>query len=207
MTQHSDTNQKTARRVFANEFNDGLHTFTESDEDKAPVYQLLPTGQRANRVFAVGTYTETEDKTDNYVRARVVDPTGTFMLYAGQYQIDAKAEIESLTPPTYVAIVGKPNVYTPDDEDQTYASLKPESITVVDEAVRNAWVKETASLTIDRIDAFDPQENKYANMASNQFPESGIDYRDSIVSAIAELEGGSPTEGRDSTPDETAQTA
>ena len=112
MTQHSDTNLKTARRVLANEFNDGLHTFTESDEDKAPVYQLLPTGQRANRVFVVGTYTETEDKTDKYVRARVVDPTGTFMLYAGQYQRDAKAEIESLTPPTYVAVVGKPNVYT-----------------------------------------------------------------------------------------------
>lgn len=207
MTQHSDTNLKTARRVLANEFNDGLHTFTESDEDKAPVYQLMPTGQRANRVLVVGTYTETDDKTDDYVRARVVDPTGTFMLFAGQYQRDAKAEIESLSPPTYVAIVGKPNVYTPDDEDQTYASLKPESITVIDEATRNKWVKQAANATIERIEAFDPQENKYARMASNRFPESGIDYRDSIVNAIAELESGSPVESQEQTPDETTQTA
>ena len=207
MTQHSDTDKKTARRVFATEFNDGLHTFTESDEDKAPVYQLLPTGQKANRVFVIGTYTETEDKTENYVRARVVDPTGTFMLYAGQYQRDAKASIEALEAPEYVAVVGKPNVYTPDDEDQTYASLKPESVTVVDEATRNRWVKQTAKATTARIEAFDPQESEYARLATNQFGQVGIDYRDSIVSAIAELEADNSTEGKPTASGETTSMA
>jgi hypothetical protein len=53
--------REVARRVFAREFNDANHTFKESEDDRAPVYVLLPTGARANRVFVVGTLTETED--------------------------------------------------------------------------------------------------------------------------------------------------
>ena len=53
--------REVAQRVFAGEFNDASYTFKESDDDRAPVYLLLPSGERANRVFIVGTLTETED--------------------------------------------------------------------------------------------------------------------------------------------------
>ncbi|MFB6177809.1 MAG: DNA-binding protein, partial [Halobaculum sp.] len=51
--------REVARRVFAAEFNDGSHSFKESEDERAPLYLLLPTGERANRVFLVGTLTET----------------------------------------------------------------------------------------------------------------------------------------------------
>jgi RPA family protein len=64
--------REVARRVFAREFNDAGYTFKESDDERAPVYSLLPTGERANRILAVGTLTETEDvgEDSEYWRAR-----------------------------------------------------------------------------------------------------------------------------------------
>ena len=52
---------------------------------------LLPTGAKANRIFVVGTLTETEDvgSDDEYWQGRIVDPTGRFFTYAGQYQPEA----------------------------------------------------------------------------------------------------------------------
>ncbi|KPN29615.1 hypothetical protein SY89_00329 [Halolamina pelagica] len=38
--------REVARRAFATEFNDASHTFKESDDERAPAYQLLPTGRR-----------------------------------------------------------------------------------------------------------------------------------------------------------------
>ena len=59
--------REVARRVFAAEYNDASYTFKESDDERAPLYLLLPTGERANRVFVVGkprTY-ETDDGSVN----------------------------------------------------------------------------------------------------------------------------------------------
>jgi RPA family protein len=74
--------REVAQRAFAEEFNDATYMFKESDDDRAPVYVLLPTGVKANRVFVVGTLTETEDvgSEDEYWQGRIVDPTGTFFL-------------------------------------------------------------------------------------------------------------------------------
>jgi len=36
--------REVARRVFASEFNDAEFTFKESDDERAPLYALLPTG-------------------------------------------------------------------------------------------------------------------------------------------------------------------
>ncbi|MDX1746991.1 MAG: DNA-binding protein, partial [Halobacteriales archaeon] len=102
--------REVAHRVFAREFNDATHTFKESDDERAPVYLLLPTGAAANRIFVVGTLTETEDvgQDSEYWRGRVVDPTGTFFVYAGQYQPEAASALREAEPPAYVAVAGKP---------------------------------------------------------------------------------------------------
>ena len=180
--------REVARRAFAAEFNDATYTFKESDDERAPVYSLLPTGQRANRVFVVGTLTETEDVGDDseYWRGRIVDPTGTFFAYAGQYQPEATSVLRDVETPAYVAVVGKPRSYETDEGDVN-VSLRPESITVVDGETRDRWVVETAERTLDRIESFG-EAGEYAAMAETQYdPELSV-YRDQVIAAIEDLE-------------------
>jgi hypothetical protein len=195
----STPTREVARRVFASEFNDASYTFKESDDERAPVYLLLPTGQRANRVFLVGTLTETEDVGEDaeYWQGRIVDPNGdTFFAYAGQYQPDAASMLRDLEPPAYVAIVGKPRTYETDD-GEVNTSIRPESITPVDEATRDRWVVETAERTLERIQAFDAGEegadpaaapNEYAAMAAQEYDLPLENYRRTVVSALESLE-------------------
>ena len=184
--------REVAQRVFAREFNDSGYTFKESDDDRAPVYLLLPTGERANRIFVVGTLTETEDvgEDSEYWRGRVVDPTGTFFVYAGQYQPEAANVLREIETPKYVAVVGKPRTYETDEGD-TNVAVRPESITVVDAATRDRWVTETAGRTVERIEAAaeDPEGiNEYARMATEQYDLPPENYREAIVAALEELE-------------------
>jgi RPA family protein len=180
--------REVARRAFAAEFNDATYTFKESDDDRAPVYSLLPTGERANRVFVVGTLTETEDvgEDSEYWRGRIVDPTGTFFAYAGQYQPEAASALRETETPAYVAVVGKPRTYETEEGDVN-VSLRPESITIVDAATRNRWVVETAERTLDRIEAFD-EADEYAAMAETQYDSDLAVYRDQVVKALEDLE-------------------
>ena len=179
--------REVARRVFAREFNDASHTFKESDDERAPVYLLLPTGERANRVFLVGTLTEKEDvgEGDEYWRGRIVDPTGTFFVYAGQYQPEAASTLRDLEPPAYVAVVGKPRTYETDD-GSVNVSVRPESITAVDSVTRDRWVVEAAQRTLERVEAFEDESNEYARMAREEYDLPVEEYR---RTALAALEG------------------
>jgi hypothetical protein len=156
--------REVARRVFADEFNDATFSFKESDDDRAPVYALLPTGEKVNRVFFVGTLTEKDDvgEDNEYWRGRIVDPTGTFFVYAGQYQPEATSTLRELNPPAYVAVVGKPRTFETDD-GTVNVSVRPESIQVVDAATRDRWVVETADRTIDRVGAFTSRSTGTSN--------------------------------------------
>ena len=182
--------REVARRVFAGEFNDATHTFKESEEERAPVYALLPTGEKANRIFVVGTLTETEDvgEDSEYWQGRVVDPNGDpFFVYAGQYQPEAASMLRELEPPAYVAITGKPRTYETDDGDVN-VSVRPESITLVDAATRDRWVVETAERTLERIERFEDDTNEYARMADEQYDRPSAQYRDLVVTALESLE-------------------
>ena len=185
--------REVARRVFATEFNDASYTFKESEDERAPVYLLLPTGERANRVFIVGTLTEKEDvgEDSEYWRGRVVDPNGdTFFVYAGQYQPDAASVLRELETPAYVSVVGKPRTYQADDEDDVYVSVRPESITEVDTATRDRWVVETAERTLERVQAFDDEANEYARMAEEQYDIQVEEYRTRAIAALESLDDG-----------------
>jgi RPA family protein len=185
-----------AQRVFASEFNDSIYTFKESDDERAPLYALLPTGARANRVFIVGTLTEKSDvgEDSEYWQGRIVDPTGTFFVYAGQYQPEAANFLREVEPPAYVAIVGKPRTYETDEGDVN-VSLRPESITEVDVGTRDRWVVETAERTIERIEAFE-DGHEYATMAGEEYELPVENYRRDLVSALESVEG-SEEEGND----------
>ena len=192
----SELTREVARRVFASEFNDSTYTFKESDDERAPNYALLPTGDRANRVFVVGTLTETEDVGDEseYWRGRVVDPTGTFFVYAGQYQPEAASVLRDTEPPAYVSIVGKPRTYETDD-GEVNVSVRPESITTVDEATRNRWIVETAERTIERIRDYQAADaddgaavDEYVRMAREEYDLPVENYRRAAIEALESLD-------------------
>ena len=188
MSQEAPT-RELAHRVFAAELNDATYTFKESDEERAPVYLLLPTGARANRIFVIGTLTETEDVggEGEYWRGRVVDPTGTCFVYAGQYQPQAASMLRELDTPAYVAVVGKPRTYETDD-GTVNVSVRPESITPVDVNARDRWVVEAAERTLDRIESYDRETNEVAMLAREEYDQSLDRYRDAVISALESLE-------------------
>ena len=143
--------REVAYRVFAAEFDDATVAYSESDEERAPNYVVTPTGARANRLFAVGVLTAVEDVNPEMVRGRVVDPTGPFVTYAGQYQPDALAFLERADPPAFVALTGKARTFEPDDGDAVYSSVRPESINAVAADTRDRWVVTAAERTLTRI--------------------------------------------------------
>jgi RPA family protein len=199
--------REVARRLFAREFTDATYMFKESDDELAPNYTLLPTGERLNRLFFVGTLTEINDvgSDSEYWQGRVVDPTGTFFIYAGQYQPEAASTLRQLDTPNYVAVVGKPRSYETDDGD-TNVAVRPESITTVDEPTRDRWVIETAEQTIERLQAFGAETNEYAQMAREEYGEVLSPYREGAIAALESLDESEERviEGEDTQPDASA---
>jgi RPA family protein len=146
--------REVAWRVFAAEYDDATLEHSDSDEERAPNYVVTPTGARVNRLFVVGVLTEVEQVSDEVLRGRVVDPTGGFVVYAGQYQPDAMAFLERADPPAFVAVTGKARTFRPDDSDAVYTSVRPESINEVDAETRDRWTVQTAEQTLQRVRTF-----------------------------------------------------
>ena len=142
-----------AKRVFAAEFREIIHQFRDGTDEWSPTFSLLPTGERCNRVCIVGTLIDVQksEGENQFCRARVTDPTGTFFVSAGSYQPEAMHQLEQLTPPKFVSVIGKPNIYTSQDGRQL-ASLRAEIVAQVEKDVRDFWIIETAERTLDRLD-------------------------------------------------------
>jgi RPA family protein len=160
-----------ARRVFAAELRECRYQFKESEDEKSPTFVLLPSGERCNRIFLVGTLTEKQRQGDQniFYRGRVVDPTGTFFIMAGSYQPEAMQQLAKIDTPAFVAVIGKPNLYqTPDGA--FLVSVRVESITVVDKETRDLWVLDTAALTLDRIEAMATGQSVDIAKALEQYP-------------------------------------
>ncbi len=143
--------REVAHRLLAAEFDDATLSYSESDEERAPNYVITPTGARVNRLFAVGVLTEVERVNDDVLRGRVVDPSGAFVTYAGQYQPDPAAFLDRTTPPAFVALTGKARTFEPEDSDVVYTSVRPESINAVDDDTRDRWVVSAAESTLERL--------------------------------------------------------
>lgn len=145
--------REVAQRVFAAEFNLAAHSYKE-DGDRSPTFVVSPFGAKVNRLFAVGVLTSVEavGQTGDRFRAQIVDPTGTFNVYSGQYEPEATQQLNELRPPVVVAVVGKSRTYQP-DTGVTYVSVRPETIRAVEKHDRDAWVIETARLSLQRLDA------------------------------------------------------
>lgn len=169
--------REVAYRLFAAEFDDADLEYSDSDEERAPNYVVTPTGARVNRLFAVGVLTEVEPVSDDVLRARVVDPTGAFVTYAGQYQPEAVAFLEDADVPSFVSLTGKARTFQPDGSDRVFTSVRPESITTVDAETRDRWTVQAAEHTLARIAtmarALDREERGEALTASLR--EAGVE--------------------------------
>lgn len=155
-SESSDDNyaaRQPSKYVLARELNMVDETY-QGDSDTDPVYALLPTFTGANRVFFIGTLTETEDTSSDgsnpYMKARIVGPTGTFYVYAGQYQPDAKAFIQDAEAPEVVAVTGKPKTFETDD-GETRVKIAPEQMSTVSMEDRSRWVVDAARHTHRRL--------------------------------------------------------
>lgn len=174
-----------ARRVFAAEYNQADLEFRDGDEEYATRYILIPSGQRVNRLFVVGTLTDKENVGDDqeYWKANIVDPTGKFVVYAGQYQPEAISTIKQTDAPSYVAVVGKVNTFEGESGD-LLTSLRPESFTVVDQETRDKWVSETAQRTMERLRNV---EGSDIEQAEEHYGERG-GTQENVVQALESLE-------------------
>lgn len=171
--------REVARRIFAEELKSSNYSFRDGEDQHqyAPQYLLTPSGAKCNRVLFVGTLTEKDDigGDTEYWRGRVVDPTGSMLIYAGQYQPEAAQILASMEAPAFVSIVGKPNLYQTEDGN-IIISLRAESIQRVDEATRNQWIMDTARRTLERLSILDkaepaPQSGEFAT-ADRAFPST-----------------------------------
>jgi len=143
--------REVAYRLLAAEYDDADLSYSAGEEERAPNYVVTPTGARVNRAFVVGVLTEVETVGDNILRARVVDPTGAFVLYAGQYQPDEQAFLDRADTPAFVAVTGKARTFQPDDADRVFTSLRPESVNEVDADTRDRWTVAAAEQTLERV--------------------------------------------------------
>jgi RPA family protein len=144
--------REVARRIFAEELRNSSLAFRDSEDQYAPQYLLTPTGAKCNRIFLVGTLTERDDigGDTEYWRGRIVDPTGSILIYAGRYDPGAAHMMATIEPPAFVAVVGKPKIFQPED-GSVIVNVRAEAIRQVEEATRDRWILDTARRTQERL--------------------------------------------------------
>ncbi len=132
---------------------------------------MTPTGDKVKRVLMMGVLVEVDNvgTSGDYLRGRVIDPTGAFTVYAGQYQPEVLLALSNLTIPCFVAVVGKTSAYRP-DEETTIVSIRLETIVEIDAKTRDYWVKETVARTLERVGKSqlpEAEKEKYRQMCKD----------------------------------------
>lgn len=168
-TDSQANSRSVAKRVFASELTVSPVTIQFSQEDDAPQYQLLRSGEPAHRVAIAGVLTEVSEVSSSMLNARICDPTGPVECYAGQYQPDAQADIQALEAPENVMVVGKTSTYEPENWGPL-VSITVESMTPISQNERERWTAETIERTADRIDALEAGQAEYADLTREQYP-------------------------------------
>ncbi|NOY11193.1 MAG: hypothetical protein GXO67_03725 [Archaeoglobi archaeon] len=173
--------REVAKRVFAYEL---VRSTYQIQEEDSPKYILTPTGERANRIFSVAVLLDKEEigADTNFWRLRLADPTGTFYATVGRFQPEALEVVSEINVPELVAVVGKTRVF--EGTSRKLVSLRPESIAVVDLAVRDYWVLETAKRTLERIEAMEKREGEDVELAWQIYNPDLNEYREMVKKAL-----------------------
>ncbi|HSD57046.1 MAG TPA: hypothetical protein VLB04_02605 [Methanotrichaceae archaeon] len=179
--------REVAWRVFAEELRASNLAFRENEDQYAPLYLLTPTGAKCNRVFLVGTLTERDDigGDTEYWRGRIVDPTGSILIYAGQYQPEAAQALANIEPPAFVSVVGKPKLYQTEDGN-IIISVRVEAIHKTDKAARDQWILDAARRTYERL--------QHLQGAKPLSASGGFSTADKTPAAIPDVDAGKALE-------------
>ena len=200
--------RETAWRMFSKEFNNATFDIS-STEERAPSYVVTPLGAKVNRLFIVGVVTDTENVgtvESPMVRARMADPSGSYYLSAGQFQVESMNVLKELKPPEFLAVVGKAKVYSP-DESVRLLSIRPEVAKKCDTKLRDYWIYDTCISTLARLELMAEVEKmnppsieeieklgypKYmaegAVVAANHYKKTDYEsYKDLVVNALKEI--------------------
>ena len=176
-----------AVRMFSKELKDSDLLYREEEEQYAPQYVLTPTGAKANRVLIAGVLTEVENigLGAEYYKARISDPTGTFTIYAGQYQAEASRFLAEVQTPSFVTVVGKVTAFKADD-GKMILSVRPEHIQTTTKKDRDIWILETAKKTHERVTVFEQEgsDNPNVKNASDHYSPDFTEYRNMILKAL-----------------------
>ena len=176
-----------AKRVFAAELRETRLQFKDGNDEKSPVYVILPTGERCNRIFFCGQMTQKEKKGDDtpFYTARVTDPTGIFFINAGSYQQEAMAKISKIEQGMYVSVIGKPVVRTTPD-GSVFVSVRVENISVTDIDTAKIWIDDAAKATLDRIAVFGKTDD---SIKAEEFYNTNLDvYKQAAYNALIKTE-------------------
>jgi RPA family protein len=104
---------------------------------------------------------------------------------AGSYRPEAMQQLARIEPPAFVAVVGKPNLYTTPD-GTCLVSVSAESISVVDRETRDLWVLDTARETLDRLDVFGTTED--SRKAQEEYGTQPDIYRKIVYDALTQVQ-------------------
>jgi RPA family protein len=147
----SNKSNPPASRIFATEFADGAFSYSHPTGDEEAQFVLMPTGELVNRIFVVGVLTEKSSIDEDVVRARIVDTTGVFVIYAGKHQSAEQTFIKKASTPQLVALTGKARTFQPEGGGTVYTSIRPMSINRVDAKTRDNWNVDVANITLNRL--------------------------------------------------------
>ncbi len=140
--------RSTVTKMLIAEASRTTHALPKGEEQYEAQTYLSPTGRIVAKILIAGVATEKEDigKDQSLWRMRVVDPSGAIGVMGGTYQPEAMQAIAILEIPSYVAIVGKLNIYEPEPGSHI-VSIRPDSVTVIDGKTRDDIVLDTALST------------------------------------------------------------
>lgn len=181
--------REVARRAFAAELNDAVHTYRTEEDDQAPIYALLPTGERANRVFVAGMLLRTNeissDGQGSIWAMELTDPTGDMTAYASP-ESNASTRLPDLDTPEYVGLTGKPRTHETEDGSLS-VGLRAENLAVITRDTYQHWVAETAVKTRTRIDNFDVSYPP-AQRTTDEYQHDPTDYIGTVQTALNDIE-------------------
>ena len=137
-------------RVFAAEL---LHPGAVADTSKPSAHVIYtPGGSVCRALFFCGVLTELWEK-DDYLLARLADPTGAVTVRMGRQDLVARESFESLECPAFVTCSGRVGITGSGPGRQVF--IRPFYIYPANREIRDIWIIKTAEITLSRLIAME----------------------------------------------------